>query len=167
MKIAVASSGNTLDAPVDPRFGRCPWFLVVDSDTMQFRAIANPAVSAAGGAGIQAAQTIAREGAQALIAGNVGPNAFQVLSAAGIQVVASAGGTVREAVEAYTRGQLGTVSAPTVAAHAGMAAPPTPGAGSGPTGMGQGLGMGRGAGRMGRGGGGMGRGRGGGRLRGG
>lgn len=159
MKIAVASSGNTLDSPVDPRFGRCPWFLIVDSDTLQFRAIANPAVSAAGGAGIQAAQTIAKEGVEALVAGNVGPNAFQVLSAAGIQVVPSAGGTVRDAVEAYTRGQLGTASAPTVAAHAGMSAPPAPGTASGPTGMGQGLGMGRGGGRMGRGGGGTGRGR--------
>ncbi|MGQ9524117.1 MAG: NifB/NifX family molybdenum-iron cluster-binding protein [Armatimonadota bacterium] len=120
MKIAVASSGNTLDSPVDVRFGRCPWFVVVDSDTMEFTAVPNPAAGATGGAGIQAAQLILSQGAQALVAGNIGPNAFQVLSAAGMRVVPFASGTVRQAVEAVAGGSASSIDAPTVQSHAGM-----------------------------------------------
>jgi len=122
MKICVSAAANSLDAPVDPRFGRCQYFLIVDSETMQFEAVPNMASGAMGGAGIQAAQIIAGKGVKALITGNVGPNAFQALSAAGIQIITGAYGTVREAVEKYKKGELKGISAPTVGGHFGMGA---------------------------------------------
>jgi predicted Fe-Mo cluster-binding NifX family protein len=120
MKMSVSAMGGTLDAQVDPRFGRCPYLVIVDSETMQFEAIPNAASGAMGGAGIQAAQTIASKGAKVLITGNVGPNAFQALSAAGIRIVTGASGTVREVVEKYKRAELKETDAPTVRGHFGM-----------------------------------------------
>jgi predicted Fe-Mo cluster-binding NifX family protein len=120
MKICVSAESNVLDAPIDPRFGRCPYFVIVDSENMQFEAIQNMAFAAVGGAGIQAAQTIASKGVKVLITGNVGPNAFQALSAAGIKTVTGASGTVREIVEKYKRGELSQTGAPTVRGHFGM-----------------------------------------------
>jgi len=131
MKICVSAVASNLDAQLDPRFGRCPYFVIVDSETMQFEAIPNMASGAMGGAGIQAAQTIASRGVKVLITGNVGPNAFQSLSAAGIKIVTGAIGTVREVVEKYKRGELKETGAPTVGGHFGM-------------GMGRGRGRGRG-----------------------
>ena len=120
MKICVSAVGNNLDAQLDPRFGRCPYFVIVDSETMQFEATPNIASGAMGGAGIQAAQTIASKGVKVLITGNVGPNAFQALAAAGIKIVVGAFGTVREVVEKYKRGELSETDAPTVGGHFGM-----------------------------------------------
>jgi len=131
MKVCVSAVAGTLDAQVDPRFGRCPYLVIVDSETMQFEAIPNAASGAMGGAGIQAAQTIASRGAKVLITGNVGPNAFQALSATGIKIVTGASGTVREVVEKYKRAELRETDAPTVRGHFGM-------------GMGGGRGQGRG-----------------------
>jgi len=120
MKICVSAVANSLDAPVDPRFGRCPYFVIVDPETMQFEAIPNLASAAMGGAGIQAVQTIASRGVKVVITGNVGPNAFQALSAAGIKIVTGAYGTVREVVEKYKRGELKEAGAPTVGGHFGI-----------------------------------------------
>jgi len=120
MRICISASANSLDAPVDPRFGRCPYFIIVDSETMQFEAVPNPASGAVGGAGIQAAQILASKGAKVVITGNVGPNAFQALSAAGIKIITGAYGTVREVVEKYRRGELKETNAPTVGGHFGM-----------------------------------------------
>ena len=120
MKICVSAVANSLDAQLDPRFGRCPYFTIVDPETLQFEAIQNTASGATGGAGIQAAQTIASRGVEVLITGNVGPNAFQALSAAGIKIVTGAFGTVREIVEKYKRGELRETGAPTVGGHFGM-----------------------------------------------
>jgi predicted Fe-Mo cluster-binding NifX family protein len=120
MKICVSAASNRMDSPIDPRFGRCPYFVIVDSENMQFEVIQNMASGATGGAGIQAAQTIAGKGVKVLITGNVGPNAFQALSAAGIKIVTGASGTVREVVERYKRGELSETGAPTVKGHFGM-----------------------------------------------
>jgi predicted Fe-Mo cluster-binding NifX family protein len=120
MKVCVSAVAGTLDAQVDPRFGRCPYLVIVDSETMQFEVIPNAASGAMGGAGIQAAQTIASRGAKVLITGNVGPNAFQALSATGIKIVTGASGTVREVVEKYKRAELRETDAPTVRGHFGM-----------------------------------------------
>jgi predicted Fe-Mo cluster-binding NifX family protein len=120
MKICVTATAASLDAQIDPRFGRCSYFAIVDSETMQFEAIPNTAAGVSGGAGIQAAQIIANKGVKLLITGNVGPKAFQALSAAGIEVVTGAVGTVREAVEKFKRGKLSTTAAPTVGGHFGM-----------------------------------------------
>lgn len=138
MKIAVSSNGNDLSTPVSPVFGRCPYYLFVDTESMEFEAVANPAISAPGGAGIQAAQFVASQGAKAVLTGNVGPNAFNVLQAAGVQVFTVAGGTVKEAVEAHKEGRLQAINGPSAGPYAGMG--------------GRGMGMGRGGGRgMGRG----------------
>ena len=112
-------SGN-LEAQIDPRFGRCPYFVIVDSETMEFEAVPNTASGSMSGAGIQAAQTVASKGAEVLITGNVGPNAFQALSAAGIKVVTGAFGNVREVIEKYKSGGLKETSSPTVRGHFGM-----------------------------------------------
>ncbi|HDO41820.1 MAG TPA: dinitrogenase iron-molybdenum cofactor biosynthesis protein [Candidatus Bathyarchaeota archaeon] len=120
MRVCVSATANSLDAPVDPRFGRCPYFIIVDLETMRFEAVPNMASGAIGGAGIQAAQIVASKGVKVVITGNVGPNAFQALSAAGIKIVTGAYGTVREAIEKYKRGELREISSPTVGGHFGM-----------------------------------------------
>jgi predicted Fe-Mo cluster-binding NifX family protein len=120
MKICVSATADNLEAQLDPRFGRCLYLIVVDSETMQFEAIPNMAAGATGGAGIQAAQTIANKGVKVVITGNVGPNAFGSLSAAGIEIVTGASGTVKEVVEQFKKGQLGKTGSPTVNGHYGM-----------------------------------------------
>ena len=120
MKICVSAVANSLDAQLDPRFGRCPYFVIVDDETMRFEAVPNVASGVMGGAGIQAAQTIAGKGVKVLITGSIGPNAFQALSAAGIKIMTGASGTVREVVEKYKRGELKETGAPTVGGHFGM-----------------------------------------------
>ena len=141
MKICITAAGGSLESAVDPRFGRCQYFVIVDSDTMEFEAIANPSVSATGGAGIQSAQSIANKGLEVLITGNVGPNAFPILDASGIKVVSVAGGSVADAIKQYKNGKLQVLTGPTALAHAGM---------------GGGQGAGRGGGVRGAGGGGQG-----------
>jgi predicted Fe-Mo cluster-binding NifX family protein len=120
MKICVSASSGSLDATVDSRFGRCPYFVMVDSETMAFDVVANDSSSAAHGAGIQAAQTVVNMGAKVVLTGNVGPNAFNVLSATGIKIVTGASGSVKDAVEKYKKGELQEVSNPTVGGHFGM-----------------------------------------------
>lgn len=141
MKIAVSSSGNDLDSQVDPRFGRCACFVIVETDDMSFETFDNGSIALGGGAGIQAAQFVASKGAKAVITGNVGPNAVRTLSAAGVETFVGQSGTVREAIEMYKGGKMNSTSTPNVADHYGM--------GSG-AGMGRGMGMGGGRG-MGRG----------------
>ncbi len=128
MKIVVTSSGadgstelaEVLEAQAHPAFGRCPTYLFIDTETMQFEAVENPAANAAGGAGIQAAQFVVEHGAQAVVTGNVGPNAFQVLQPAGVPIYLFGGGTVRQAVEAYKAGELSAAGGASRPAHAGM-----------------------------------------------
>ena len=120
MKICVTATADSLEAQIDPRFGRCAYLIIVDSETMQFEAVPNSAAGATGGAGIQAAQTIANKGVELLITGNVGPNAFGALSAAGIEIFTGASGTVKEAVEKFKRGEFNKTGAPTVGGHFGM-----------------------------------------------
>lgn len=120
MKICVSATGNSLDTQVDPRFGRCSYFMIVNSETMQFEVLPNSASGATGGAGIQAAQLVVSSGAKVVITGNVGPNAFQALSAAGIEIVTGASGTIKEVVDQFKDGKLGKTDSPTVGEHFGM-----------------------------------------------
>jgi len=120
MKIAVSAVGQDLDAKVDPRFGRCQNFIIVDTDTMEFEAAANGSVGASGGAGIAAAQWIANKGVGAVLTGHCGPNAFNVLNSAGIKVITGAAGTVKEAIEDFKAGKLQTASSPDARPHSGM-----------------------------------------------
>lgn len=120
MKIAISSTGKDLDSQVDPRFGRCQYFIFVNPETMEFEALENEGAMSMGGAGIQAAQFIAQRGASALITGNLGPNAATALSAAGIKVYLVSGGKIKEVVEDFKSGKLREVSGPTVPPHFGM-----------------------------------------------
>lgn len=120
MKIAVSAMQPSLDADIDPRFGRCRYFLIIDPDTMQFEAVENTSGIASGGAGIATAQMIAGKEVEAVITGNCGPNAYQVLSAAGIKVITGASGKVQDAVEGYKAGKLQASSQPNVAGHFGL-----------------------------------------------
>ncbi len=118
MKVLVTSSGTTLDSPVDPRFARAPYFLVVDTDTEEVQVHDNSAnASAMQGAGVQAAQTVTQLGAQAVLTGHVGPRAFSALQAAGIPVYTGVSGTVREAVANLKAGQLQPTTRPDVQGH--------------------------------------------------
>lgn len=120
MKIVVTATGNDLDARTNPRFGRCPIYIFVETETMAFEALPNPALEASGGAGVLAAQVVVERGAQALLSGNLGPNAMEVLQAAGVSAYLVGEGTVREAVEAYKAGQLEALQEANVRAKAGM-----------------------------------------------
>jgi len=118
--VCVTSEGKTLDSNVEPRFGRCRYFLFVDTATMRFEAVDNAAGGAAGGAGIQAGQLVASRGARAVLTGNVGPNAYQTLQAAGIDIYTGASGTVREAVENFKSGAYRKADSATAGAKSGM-----------------------------------------------
>ena len=120
MKVAVTATGPSLDAALDPRFGRCSYFVIVESDDMSVEVVENANSSLGGGAGIQSAQLMAQRGVKAVLTGHCGPNAHQTLSAAGIDVVVGCSGTVSEAVQGFTSGQLSAASAPNVASHSGM-----------------------------------------------
>jgi predicted Fe-Mo cluster-binding NifX family protein len=120
VKVAVSSVGKTLDSQVDRRFGRCPYFLIVDSETLEFKVVTNAAADAMGGAGIQAANSVVGEGVKAVVTGNVGPNAFQTLSAAGKVVIVGASGSVREVIGQFNRGELQETKTSTVNGHFGM-----------------------------------------------
>lgn len=164
MKIAVTATGTSLDDQVESRFGRTPYYIFIDTDTMEFEALRNPNASSGGGVGIQSAQLMSDRGVQYVLTGNVGPNASQVFEAAGIHVIVEIGGTIRQAVEKFKAGHYTPTKNPNVESHFGMGG----GAGtqeeahfSGGYDMGMGGGGGRGMG--GGGGRGMGMGGGGGR----
>ncbi len=141
MKIAVTATGPGLDAQVDARFGRCAYFLLVDTETMDVEAIENPNIVSGGGAGIQSASLMAEKGVQVALTGNCGPNAFQVFGAAGIQVIVGVSGVIRDVVKNYREGAFTAAAQPNVASHFGSGV----GTGRG-SGVGRGSGMGRGGG---------------------
>jgi predicted Fe-Mo cluster-binding NifX family protein len=118
MKIAVTSTGQELDSPVDPRFGRAAYILIVDTDSMEFEALDNAEnLNALKGAGIQAATMINDKHADVLLTGYCGPNAFKTLAAANIKVADNVSGTVREAVEAFSTGNVTFSSEPNAQGH--------------------------------------------------
>ena len=141
MKLAISSSGKDLAAKLDPRFGRCRYFLIIETDDMSFEVFDNENAALGGGAGIQSAQLIAAKGAKALVTGHCGHNAMQTLSAAGVQVYLGQVGTAQGLVDKYKNGQLTPTTEANASAHAG----------TGGKGMGPGQGMGRGRGMGGRG----------------
>ena len=122
MKIGISATDNNINAQVDQRFGRCKYFLIMDTESMEFEVISNESAMASGGAGIQAAQTIAKAGVESVITGNMGPNAYQTLSAAGIEVFTGANGTIKDAVEQFKKGTLKKTQSPNVNSHFGMGA---------------------------------------------
>jgi predicted Fe-Mo cluster-binding NifX family protein len=120
MKIAITSTGKTLDSQVDPRFGRAACFIIIDTETMSFNVIENESVAASGGAGISSAKAVIDAGAKAVLTGNCGPNAERTLTAAGVKLYTGAAGTVAEAVELFKSGKLTVASGPNVESHSGM-----------------------------------------------
>ncbi len=119
MKLAVSTSGKDLSSLVEPRFGRCPNFLIVDTETMAFEVVPNTAVGSAHGAGIAAAQLVASMGAKVVLTGNVGPNAYSALSASGIKIVTGVSGAVGDAVKRFSSEDYQSTSGPTVGGHFG------------------------------------------------
>jgi predicted Fe-Mo cluster-binding NifX family protein len=118
LKIAVSASGSDLEAQVDPRFGRAPFFLIINPDTMEFEVVPNqPNLQAAQGAGVQSAATVARHSPAAVLTGNCGPKAYQTLQSAGIQVIVGVEGSVKEAVQHYQAGKYQAAPGPNVASH--------------------------------------------------
>ena len=117
MKICITTTGTDLDAQVDAVFGRARYFLLVDSKTLEVEAVEN--VPSAHGAGVQAAQIMVDKAVASVLTGNVGPNAFQGLTAAGIQIYIGAKGTAREALAAYESGALQATGGPTSQGHGG------------------------------------------------
>ena len=120
MRIAFSANSPDLDADIDPRFGRCQYLILVDPDTMNFEAINNSGGMGSGGAGIATAQLIAGKEVEAVLTGNCGPNAYQVLSAAGIKVVTGVSGKIKDAIQSYKSGKLQASTQPNVAGHFGM-----------------------------------------------
>lgn len=151
MKIAISASRPSLEAPLDPRFGRAPWFLILDPDAQTVEELANPA-SSAGGAGIETARRIAERGVTHVLTGRCGPNAAGALSTAGVVLVEGCSGTVREALERFlTAGAPEASTVPPSGDAAARGLPPR--VGSGPSDprlfAGGGGGGRRGCGRMG------------------
>ncbi len=120
MKIIVTSTGGTLEAQVDPRLGRAAMFILYDTETKEFSGVDNStSVAAAHGAGVTAGQIIADSGAEAVVTGNSGPRAYQVLSAAGIKVYTGASGTVADAIKQFEGGELQEAGGANVSSHFG------------------------------------------------
>lgn len=136
LRIAVSAVSGSLDAQIDPRFGRCQCFIIVDSEKLDFEAVPNVSKSAPSGAGIRAAQIIADKGVKIVLTGRVGPNASQALSSAGIEVVTGVSGTVKDAVEKFKMGQLQQTATQANSVGYGMG-----------RGLGRGMGRGRGTGK--------------------
>ncbi|MFW9917455.1 MAG: NifB/NifX family molybdenum-iron cluster-binding protein [Candidatus Thorarchaeota archaeon] len=141
MKIAVSAQGETLDSPVDPRFGRCLFFLIHDSTKKTVQIVPNTAVEQMHGAGINAGQKMLDLGIEVVLTGNLGPNAFNVLMQGGIKAFRANPGDVNQAIRQYLNGELSliTLAGP---GHAGLG-----GRRGGGHGMGRGGGRGRGQGR--------------------
>lgn len=117
MKIAVSSLSESTNSPVDFRFGRAPYFIIFEIEGNEIRshkAIKNPGVTAMSGAGVIAAQTLVKEGVEAVITGNIGPNSFALLKSQGVKIFSGIGGiNVEEAVKKYLRGELKESKFPT------------------------------------------------------
>lgn len=120
MKIAICAKGEDLQAETDERFGRCPFFVIVDNESGALvEAVTNQNTQASGGAGPQAAQLLSRKAVDAVILGNVGPNAINALVAAKIKVYGGVEGTVEHTLKRYAAGKLSEISGATVRSHSG------------------------------------------------
>ena len=120
MKIAVASTGKTISSRVDDRFGRCPYFLVVDTTSSAIKTIENPGQNEKNAAGIRACQMLIAEDVDAVVVKNIGHNAHVTLTGAGMDVYTVASGTVKAAVEQVKRGKLSPLERPTVGFQEGL-----------------------------------------------
>ena len=120
IKLCISSTGEDLNSNVDPRFGRCNYFLIINPNKMNFELVLNKNSNAMGGAGIQTAELLAKKGADIIITGNVGPNAFKTLKAANIKIITGVSGNIKTVLEKYNRGELKEIEEPSVESHFGM-----------------------------------------------
>ena len=119
MRIAISMTGKDMASESSSLFGRCPYYIVVETDSMAFEAFANPAVGASGGAGVQASQFVLEQNAEAVLTGRVGPNAMKVFEQAGTALYQTQGRSVKEEVQSFMAGELESITAPG-ASHVGM-----------------------------------------------
>ncbi|MCD4675598.1 MAG: NifB/NifX family molybdenum-iron cluster-binding protein [Desulfobacula sp.] len=160
MKVGVSSTGKDINSQIDPRFGRCAYFMIIQTDDMSVDVVENEFKSLGGGAGIQAANFIHSKDVETVLTGNCGPNAMNVFSECKIDVVTGQTGLIKDVVEKFKNGDLTPSVNPTVNEKAGVTNDPgqgnngSQGRGGCMGGAGRGMGRGQGGGR------GMGRGRG-------
>ncbi|HEX7391633.1 MAG TPA: NifB/NifX family molybdenum-iron cluster-binding protein [Thermoplasmata archaeon] len=121
-RLAVSSTGSSTADAVDPRFGRCAYFVISDESSGRTEIVANTARALGNGAGIQAAQDLLNRGVTIVVTGDVGPNAYRTLSAAGIRVFRCTGTSVADAIRDFKLGKLVEVSRPTSPGHHGHGA---------------------------------------------
>ena len=118
MKIAVSSSADDINAVVDSRFGRAPFFIIADTESGEWSALANTQnVQAAQGAGIQSAEHVVNSGAEAVLSGHCGPKAFRALTAGNVKIYVCVDGLVSEAIERFKKGELTATDAADVEGH--------------------------------------------------
>ncbi len=118
MNIAITSTDGTLDGMVDERFGRSKKIVLFNNGKQSFEVVDNMVnMNAAQGAGIQTAQNVAKTEAQVVISGHLGPNAFRVLQAAGIEAYTASNMTVKEALAKLGEGTLAKLSGADVEGH--------------------------------------------------
>ena len=120
MKICISACGKDPDSEVDPQFGRCNYFVIIDPEIGSVTSIINPGAEASGGAGIRAAEAIVGAEVDTLLTGSVGPNAFSILSEAGIETHSGIRGTVAFALREYQSGKLALLENPNASIHSGM-----------------------------------------------
>jgi len=119
MKVAVTSSTKSIDSAIDERFARCNFFVIIDTDSMEYEFFSNEAITSSSGAGVKAAQELIDKKVEAVITGNIGPNAFDVLNKAGIKIF-KASGSIKEAIENFKEGKLKEMDMANVGRHGGM-----------------------------------------------
>jgi predicted Fe-Mo cluster-binding NifX family protein len=119
VRVAITVKQPLLDANVDSRFGRCSWFLIVETNSLQSEALENPFCSVSADAGIRSAGLVVERGVALVLTGHCGANAHRALTEAGIGVIAECSGTARDAIEQFREGRLAVTDKPTVASHFG------------------------------------------------
>ncbi len=119
MKIAISSTGQTLESQIDQRFGRASYFIIVDTESMEFEVIENENAAGAGGAGINSAKVVIDAQAEAVLTGNCGPNAQRTLNAADLKLYTGVSGTIEQAVNSFKTEKLTEATEPNVGAHFG------------------------------------------------
>jgi len=117
MKICVTAQDKDLNTSVDPRFGRCGYFLIIDTESLSCEAIENPNRETGGGAGIRSGQMMSANQVEAVLTGHMGPNAFRTIASENIQIFLGIAGPVREVVEKFKQGQYQPAGAPDTGSH--------------------------------------------------
>lgn len=119
MKICITASSNSVESALDPRFGRTPYFIIMDTDKKDLEILENSAAISGSGAGIASGQLIIDKGVEVVITGSLGPNAMHVLQAAGIKAYQGTNKSVQENIHDFTEGLLKEIDT-TAAPHSGM-----------------------------------------------